>query len=58
MWPFRNKATVADRTIEIWDDAVGRAAEKWLYFSKALVFKMRLSFAKRYSCSPSRRSRD
>jgi hypothetical protein len=39
MWPFRKKATTADRTIEVWDDAVGHAAEQWIYFSKVFVFK-------------------
>jgi hypothetical protein len=39
MWPFRKKATAADRVIEIYDDAIGLAAEKWLHFSKVLVFK-------------------
>jgi hypothetical protein len=24
MWPFRQKATAADRVLEIWDDAIGR----------------------------------
>jgi hypothetical protein len=29
----------ADRVTEVWDDAIRGAAEKWLYFSKVIVFK-------------------
>ena len=39
MWPFRKKVTAADRVIEIWDNAIERAAGKWIYFSKTFVFK-------------------
>lgn len=47
MWPFRKKATAADRTIEVWDDAIAHAAEQWINYSKVLVFKSEVGLRER-----------
>ena len=38
MWPFQKRKSDADRVIEIMDQAVSFACEKWLYFSQTLIF--------------------
>ena len=39
MWPFGRKPTDADRAIAVFDDAIGKATEKWIFFSEAVNFK-------------------
>jgi hypothetical protein len=38
VWPFKRKSK-ADAVIDVMDDAIAFASEKWLYFSQALAFK-------------------
>jgi len=47
MWPFRSKARDAERVIAVFDEAVALATDKWLMFSKTIVFKSEVALGER-----------